>query len=587
MKENIKRIMLTEFEKRIDEIMLLSSNEDNFNKINNLIKYQKNCWKLCRFDLQNKGNEFNRIHILENSNNLHITFPSWFKNHYGQGCQIEGSNNKLNLKFQCINDGNLRICLRGIDFRNLDHIRSPIYVNFTTFKINDKLIFEEDKLIWHDQPYEFEIYSKDKNIYEIYLEFKTIFDYYPFLLNFFNNIENVDELIGEYYKFKKQTKFIHFIEPLDEINKSSLEMYDFMKSDNEFIFDNINASSLSYDTFFNHYSNYLHYFEINDEINQLNSKIKFLENKLSQYESIMDSDNELFNTIFLNYTLKPNRFLCNVQTLCLEILLFVDKVCKKHNIRWWLDYGTLLGSIRHENFIPWDDDIDIGMMRKDYHKFISIMMDELEKNNLKNYIDVVFRWRKYDGIVVNSFLQFFIRDENVGKEKFLAGVDIVPYDFMKDYDNNVFGELYNRSLQNFYKKLCQGFDESQLYMGLNYSDIIDNYFQELNLTYDEEKFIIPGVEGGFGYNGINLYELTVFKYSDVFPLNESIFQKYIFPVPHDSPAYLKRIFGDDYMLIPKKIRTHNRLNELRDVPNINVILEMYIDILKESNKNFK
>ena len=138
------------------------------NKIINLIDYQKNCWKLCRFDLQNKGNDFNRINILENPNNLHISFPSWFKNHYGQGCQIEGLDSKLNLKFQCINEGNLRICLRGIDFRNLDNIRSPIYINFTTFKINNELIFEEDKLIWHDQPYEFEIYSKDKNIYEIY-----------------------------------------------------------------------------------------------------------------------------------------------------------------------------------------------------------------------------------------------------------------------------------------------------------------------------------------------------------------------------------------------------------------------------------
>ena len=586
MKENIKRIMLTEFEKRIDEIMLLSFNEGNFNKIINLIDYQKNCWKLCRFDLQNKGNDFNRINILENPNNLHISFPSWFKNHYGQGCQIEGLDSKLNLKFQCINEGNLRICLRGIDFRNLDNIRSPIYINFTTFKINNELIFEEDKLIWHDQPYEFEIYSKDKNIYEIYLEFKTIFDYYPFFLNFFNNVKNFEELIDEYRMFKKQIKFIHFAEPLDEINNSSLEMYDFMKNDNEFIFDNINANSLSYDSFFNHYSNYLHFFEINDEINQLNSKIKFLEKKLSNYESIIESDNELFNTIFLNYTLKPNRLLCNVQTLCLEILLFVDKVCKKHNIRWWLDYGTLLGSIRHENFIPWDDDIDIGMMRKDYHKFISIMMDELEKNNLKNYIDVVFRWRKYDGHVVNSFLQFFILDDNVGRDKFLAGVDFVPYDFMRDYDNNIFGELYNLSLQNFYQKLCQGFDESQLYMGLNYSDIIDGYFQELNLTYDEDKFIIPGVEGGFGYNGLNLYELTVFKYSDVFPLSESKFQKYIFPVPHDSHSYLKSIFGN-YMVIPKNIRTHNRLNELRGVPNINNILEMYIGILKEANKNFK
>lgn len=587
MKGNIKRIMLSEFEKRIDEIMLLSSNEENFNKIINLINYQKNCWQLCRFDLQNKGNDFNRINILENFNNLHINFPSWFRNHLGQGCQIEGSAKKIYLKFQCINDGNLRICLRGIDFRNLENLRCPVYINFTKFKVNNELIFDYDNLICHDQPFEYEIYSNDKKIFDVYLEFKTIFDYYPFFLNIFDNVKNMVDLVDEYNKFKKQVEFILFFEQFDEINNYSLEMYDFMKNDNELSLGRNEENLLSYGSFLNYYYNFLQFLEMENKISQLNTKIEFLENKMRDFESIINSNNELFNTIFLNYTLKPNKLLFNVQSLCLELLSFVNKICQKHNIKWWLDCGNLLGSIRHENFIPWDDDVDIGMMRKDYHKFIDIMFEEFDKNNVINYIDVGYRWRQYENIEINSFLQFAIRDENVGNNLILAGLDVFPYDFMGSYDSNTFGPAYNEANRRFYKILTTGSDTSKLYMGLNYSDIIDNYFQELNLTYEEDNFIITGVEGGFGYNGTNLYELIVFNYSDIFPLNESQFGEYVFPVPRDSHFYLKSIYGNDYMSIPKNIRTHNRLNDLRNIPNINNILEKKVNILKEVNNNFQ
>lgn len=62
----------------------------------------------------------------------------------------------------------------------------------------------------------------------------------------------------------------------------------------------------------------------------------------------------------------------------LELLVEIDRICKKHSIKYFAEGGTLIGAARHKGFIPWDDDLDISMLRPDYEKFKQVADQELK-----------------------------------------------------------------------------------------------------------------------------------------------------------------------------------------------------------------
>ena len=116
----------------------------------------------------------------------------------------------------------------------------------------------------------------------------------------------------------------------------------------------------------------------------------------------------------------------------IEVLEEIRRVCKKHNIKWFADWGTMLGAVRHKGFIPWDDDIDICMLRDDWNRFAEVAPKELGKwfevSNLYNDVsqdNCIMR-------VINNRHMCFEEDflKKFHMCPFSAGIDVFPIDYI-------------------------------------------------------------------------------------------------------------------------------------------------------------
>ena len=232
------------------------------------------------------------------------------------------------------------------------------------------------------------------------------------------------------------------------------------------------------------------------------------------------------------------------QLRMLDILLEVDKICKKHAIKYWLSSGTLIGALRHNGFIPWDDDLDIEMMRSDYLRLLEVLPQELpdwlalqddktDPNYFYCYAKV--RDRRSKMLEQNAY-------DRMWKEQGIY-IDIFPMEQHPIWLH----KLTEKTIGHMYKVWRTSTDDAKAIKSVRRIFWLNNsvLYPCLRLfTILYSLFTSKVITSGMGIPFHNpRYE------EEIFPLTTHDFEGHQLPVPANADAHLRHIYGD-YMQLP-------------------------------------
>ncbi|MFM7636972.1 MAG: phosphorylcholine transferase LicD [Crocinitomicaceae bacterium] len=242
------------------------------------------------------------------------------------------------------------------------------------------------------------------------------------------------------------------------------------------------------------------------------------------------------------------------QLRMLDILSQVSLICDKHSIPYWIDYGTLLGAVRHGGFIPWDDDLDISVLKKDYKKLLNALQNELPKN-------FVFQdWKNEKKLTLKAAK---VRDTNSYYDDGLTQrgemnyqgifIDIFPVDFIPSIQIKKFIDFfYGRSFRRL-----RGLNSSKIeyfvaWVIWPFALFLAFLFRLLSSWV--RSSIIANIHGGLNLPAYH-------DKSDVFPLQKINFEGKEFSCPNNCDKFLRSIYGD-YMKIPPKEKRQVHANSI-------------------------
>lgn len=257
--------------------------------------------------------------------------------------------------------------------------------------------------------------------------------------------------------------------------------------------------------------------------------------------------------------------------LQLEMLQDLQKVCEKYNIQYFAVFGTALGAVRHKGFIPWDDDIDVGMLRKDYDIFLNVVEKEMgDKYQImtpevdKNYACCVTKFQR-KGTKFISYLS-----DKLDCDQCIF-IDIFPFDCIaptkrKAQQQQVITLFLDRLIY-----LCGSSHPIIPYSGIKYhiaAGICWGGHYMLKLLHLSPKSIYKiFVKQCTKYNKINTNVVTSFgdgsslKYRTsvdrMFPLKEIPFENRMIKVLENNDEHLKRTYGDYMQLPPEDQRVNH------------------------------
>jgi lipopolysaccharide cholinephosphotransferase len=233
------------------------------------------------------------------------------------------------------------------------------------------------------------------------------------------------------------------------------------------------------------------------------------------------------------------------QLIMLDMLIAFDAICKKHQLQYWLDSGTLLGAVRHQGFIPWDDDIDLSMPVEDYNKFLKIAKSELSSEIFlqTSQTDKNF---KFDYIKLRSnkasIVEFHEKDKQI---KYHQGVfvDIFPMLTIENTEANK--KLYDSTF-----KEIRDVSSTSLNTPNGKDDPVKRATLVASLKQKHQGWEID--KSKVIYGGEMPDVAAWFDFEKVFPLTTMEFEGLSFSVPNNPSHYLDAIYSFDYRQLPPK-----------------------------------
>lgn len=258
-----------------------------------------------------------------------------------------------------------------------------------------------------------------------------------------------------------------------------------------------------------------------------------------------------------------------IQKVLLDIIKDLDNIFRKNNLRYYLGGGSALGSIRHQGFIPWDEDLDINMPRKDCEKLVEIFKIDKEinqkyylcENSYDNEFDVNYLRIKLKG---TSFKEYLYKDYS----KDGVFIDIFPVENM--YDNAVLRKLHGIlvTMNLFICSTVRIHAKKDKYLKFKgdkkYTKIIKikafigklfSFFslnrwlriskKIMSLCKNENSKYISVPTGKRHFFG------EMYERKDIFPVKYKKFEDTELPVANNNEKYMEKMFGD-YMKIPRK-----------------------------------
>lgn len=235
----------------------------------------------------------------------------------------------------------------------------------------------------------------------------------------------------------------------------------------------------------------------------------------------------------------------------LDILIEVDRICRQEKIDYWMDAGTLLGAVRHQGFIPWDDDLDICILKKDYKRF---------KKAMNRHLSDCFVYQDWTTDPHHFEMSPRIRDKH-------SFIDI-PIERLQKHrglflDVVLLERIPSMAVQHLvyliYGRVSR---EMHNYGDTAYTSIAKRTFAK-TAAYILFPFVWTLLEALRAYASIAKCDLIGRYYagfknprylSNIFPLTEIAFEGYLFFAPGNYDSYLKDMFNDYSKLPPENQR---------------------------------